>query len=482
MAFLLELLGCLRSLPWFEEKEIEMKSKLQITRADQFLYGVTPHPVTCGRGVTVGGGSVVPEVNFTLPPIAINAQNWNTVLAHYQEMITDVLQRAVELDVEQLLIEFETLPEMTHTPEWGLEIVRLLADEMDRMHAKHGLRSALRFTPNDVREFARPPLMRRGEHWDAMQTIFAGSGKCGADLLSIESTGGKEICDDALINANLPQVLFALGVLGVRDMRFLWEHMASACRAQGIVPAGDTACGFGNTAMVLADQGMIPKVFAAVVRVATVPRSLEAYAAGAVGPSKDCAYEGPYMKAIAGVPISMEGKSASCAHMSHVGNVAQAVCDAWSNESVQNVQLLSGKAPVVSLEQLAYDCRLMNTAAKTARGASQLSNWLAESDAPLNVQAYVLHPNVVLRLSETIMSQSDRYQQTLTAASATIQEIKDAIKDGRVRVSKREVPWLDRMAEAVGDMPDTEEKLIEEMLADPEVRDRFHPEEYGIGS
>jgi methanol--5-hydroxybenzimidazolylcobamide Co-methyltransferase len=87
--------------------------------------------------------------------------------------------------------------------------------------------------------------------------------------------------------------------------------------------------------MVLAEQKLIPRVFAAVVRVAAVPRSLVAFEMGAIGPSKDCAYEGPYLKAIAGVPISMEGCTAACARLSPVGNIARAVCDCWSNESVQ---------------------------------------------------------------------------------------------------------------------------------------------------
>ena len=43
---------------------------------------------------------------------------------------------------------------------------------------------------------------------------------------------------------------------------------------------------------------------------------------GAVGPSKDCAYEGPVMKVVSCVPISMEGKSSSCAHFSPLGNIA----------------------------------------------------------------------------------------------------------------------------------------------------------------
>jgi methanol--5-hydroxybenzimidazolylcobamide Co-methyltransferase len=32
------------------------------------MYGVSPHPLACGLGLTIGGGQVFPEVNFTLPP------------------------------------------------------------------------------------------------------------------------------------------------------------------------------------------------------------------------------------------------------------------------------------------------------------------------------------------------------------------------------------------------------------------------------
>jgi methanol--5-hydroxybenzimidazolylcobamide Co-methyltransferase len=118
------------------------------------------------------------------------------------------------------------------------------------------------------------------------------------------------------------------------------------------VSGGDSACGFANTAMQLAHQKMLPEVLAAVVRAMSAVRSLAAFEQGAVGPSKDCAYEGPVIKAITGCPISMEGKSASCAHFSPLGNIAAAMCDLWSNESVQNVRLLSGNAPEVFTELL----------------------------------------------------------------------------------------------------------------------------------
>ena len=453
---------------------------LAIACLDDFIYGNAPHPVTCGNGLVIGAGRVVPELNFTLPPMDINAGTWSDVRREYAEMIRSAVHRAEALNSPDLLVEFETLPPMTMQPAWGLEITRLLADELKASADRSGMRTALRLTPNDIREFSRPPLMRQGRYWEAMLEFFDRAESAGADLLSIESTGGKELCDDALVNADLRAVIFALGVLGCRDMTFLWEHMVRSCEGTRVLPAGDSACGFANTAMVLAEKKMIPRVFAAVVRVASVPRALAAFTAGAVGPSKDCAYEGPYMKALAGVPISMEGKSAACAHFSPVGNISQAVCDCWSNESVQNVQLLSGKAPTVSLEQLVYDCRLMNVASRSsAADARRLRDWLVASDAGLDPQAYVLRPDVVLRISEKIAAAGTPYAQTRVAVQAAIDEIKAGRERGEVRLSERDAPWIDMMEMAMEDVPESEAGLVEAMR--PEVNpDICNLHEYGL--
>ena len=42
---------------------------------------------------------------------------------------------------------------------------------------------------------------------------FERCASAGADMLAIESTGGKELHDDALIAADLPAAVLALGVL-----------------------------------------------------------------------------------------------------------------------------------------------------------------------------------------------------------------------------------------------------------------------------
>jgi len=455
-------------------------NKMSVASLDDFVFGSAPKPVVCGRGVEIGMGQVIPEINFTLPPVDINAATWPGIREQYLEMIQGVCQRAVELEVPALLVEFETLPPMTVRPQWGAEITRILADTLRRYHDKYGLKNALRLTPNDTRDHERPPRMRHGPYWDGMLELFNLAADAGADMLAIESTGGKEISDTALMEADLRSLVFALGVLASRDMEFLWKEIVSICRRNSIVPSGDTACGFANTAMTLAEQRMVPRVFAAVVRVATVPRSLIAYEVGAVGPSKDCAYEGPYLKAIAGVPISMEGRTAACAHLSPIGNIAQAVCDCWSNESVQNVRLLSASAPVVSLEQLAYDCRLMNTAtASSPQDARRLRDWLTESDAARDPQAFVLRPDVVLRISRVIIEESTPFRRTRRAVFAALDEIVKAHRLGELRLSHQEVGWLEKLRRQADALPESEEALLGEMLA-ANNPPKFLPAEYGL--
>jgi len=439
-------------------------TSLAITELDEFVFGRCPQPLTVGRGLEIGAGTVHPELNFTLPPMSISSATIAVVRTEYAEMIDDACARAVALQLPGLVVELELLPELTAVPEWGAEVTTILRDALDRYHDRHGLISALRVTPNDVREFVRPPLLRRGEKWEQMVRSFELCADAGAELLAIESTGGKEIHDDALLAADLPATAFALGVLAPRDMAFLWDWIVSIAQAHGAIASGDTACGFGNTAMVLAETHHIPRVWAAVIRVMTVARSLVAYERGAVGPSKDCAYEGPYLKAITGCPIAMEGAEAACAHLSPLGNITKATADLWSNESVANVKLLGGMAPTVSLEQLAYATRLMNVA--TAGGHElELRDLFVASDASLDPQAYVLRPDVVLQLAGQIVEEPTPYRRVRRAALATLETLRGAHAAGSFTLSKPEASWLTRLSATAEKLPEQEEALVEAMLS-----------------
>ena len=64
-------------------------SKLAINDLDSFIYGSCPHPIILGNGMVIGGGTVYPELNFTLPNMTIDAKSMPEVLREYTQMITE---------------------------------------------------------------------------------------------------------------------------------------------------------------------------------------------------------------------------------------------------------------------------------------------------------------------------------------------------------------------------------------------------------
>ena len=338
--------------------------KLAINKKEDLFFGTAVKPVTTRRGIVIGGGKVYPELNFTLSTMSINDSTFNSIKDQYKNIVRDALTRAVDLYSEGIIFEFETLIEMTKNPHYGVELVKVMNEQCEEFYTKYGLASEIRLTPNDLREFDRPPKQRTSSYLDPMLELFERGAMAGGDMLSIESTGGKEVFDDALMRCDIKEVTFALCILGVRDMQMLWKRIVYIANSQNKIAGGDTACGFGNTAMVLAEKKYIPKIFAAVVRILSTVRTIVAVEEGATGPDKDCGYEGVFLKAITGIPISMEGRTAACAHLSSLGNIAGACADLWSNESVQNIKLLADMAPTVYYEQLEYDVRIYNQAVK----------------------------------------------------------------------------------------------------------------------
>ena len=456
---------------------MERYDGLEINDVDDLVFGRCPRPLRV-VGLTLGAGVVYPELNFTLPEMPVNETTMAQVRDEYRQMADDACARAVALEVPGLVLELELLPELTRRPEWGAEVTSLLRDRLDTYQARHGLLSVLRVTPNDNRDFVRPPLMRTGEELERMMESFELCAEAGADMLSLESTGGKEVNDDALLNGHLAGSVFALGVLGARDMAFVWDRVVALARRRNVIAAGDSACGFANTAMALATGGFIPRVWAAVVRVLAVPRSLVAYERGCVGPSKDCAYEGPFLKAITGCPISMEGAEAACAHLSPLGNIAKACADLWSNESVQNVKLLGGMAPTVSMEQLAYATRLLNVASAGGE-ALRLRDWLVESDVGLDPQAYVLRPDIVLHLAAEIVAEPTPYLRTRRAAQAVLGALRRGAAAGAFVLPGPEKRWLTRLSAEADDLPEDEGAFIEGVL-EAIAREKVRLGEYAL--
>jgi len=432
---------------------------LAIPDPQQLMFGRTPKPLTCGFGLKLGNGQVYPELNFTLPTMRLEEVNWGAVLAQYEEIGSIIERAAARLKPPGLMAEFELLPPMTEHPSWGAELTSVLLRHLEQLHKDTGIPCALRVTPTDIRDVTKPPELRSGKPLELLLQSFEQCAAAGAHVLSIESVGGKEVHDEALLYGDIEGMIFALGVLASRDMEFLWEKIVATCTKHNVVPGGDSACGFANTAMQLAGQGMLPEVLASVVRAASSVRSLAAYECGAFGPSKDCAYEGPVIKAITGASIAMEGKSASCAHFSPVGNVAAAMCDLWSNESVQNVRLLSGPAPEAYFELLVYDCRLFNKALET-KTENVYQNLLVSSDIHLSPQAFVLSPESTVRIASAVVRESGHYAQTLSAAIEAASLLREGVRQKELQLNSRETEWLERITRELDALPSDEQQLI----------------------
>ena len=445
---------------------------------DDFIYGKSLYPVVLKNGMSIGGGTVYPEINFTLPTMSITKETMPEVIANYREIITGICERAKALHVPGFVAEIETLPPLTFNPEWGIEVCKTVVDIIKEFEAKHGIKGAVRITPNDIREGNDLEHMWRGRHWDVMMRTFEGCAQAGADILAVESVGGKEVHDDAIMYCDIAKSIFALSVPGCADMKNLWTEIVKIADRTKTVASGDTACGFANTAMVLADKNYIPRVFAATVRVVSVVRSLVALECGAKGPHKDCGYEGVYIKAITGTPISMEGRTAACAHLSPVGNIAACVADLWSNESIQNIKLLGGMAPTVSFEQLAYDCRLMNEASRRGKKeALLLRDLYADSDSRLDPQAYVLRPDVVLDISKELVKVEGHYPRAKKAAALALAAIKKAQDNNALELNDKESMWLDDLAEAVDKLPQNVAEFTAGIIGDCEKLD---PKKYDM--
>jgi methanol---5-hydroxybenzimidazolylcobamide Co-methyltransferase len=453
-------------------------SSLAIGLPEDLRFGRAPRPVTSRRGIVVGGGAVYPELNFTLPTMAIEDSTLPEIREHYRGIVTEALERAIELDVKGVVFEFETLLEMTLKPEIGVELVEVMNGVCEDAFAARGMRSAIRLTPNDTRDYDRPPLMRSGRRLDAMLQLFEEGARAGGEFLSIESTGGKELHDDALLYTDAKGVVFALAVLGARDMGFLWKRIMEVSRRTGVPAGGDTACGFANTAMVLAEKKYIPRVFAAFDRAVSIVRTLVAHEEGAIGPDKDCGYEGPFLKAITGISISMEGKTSACAHMSPVGNVAAAACDLWSNESVQNIKLLGGMAPTIYLEQLAYDARLMNEAILQGSDAV-LQKLLVDSDVRLDPQALILAPESVIEISKEIVASKSHLEAAIRAGAKALDIIEAAHAEGRLALAEREAEYIGRIRDELAEIPADEGAFVELMI--PSIdKEKVILAEYGL--
>src|SRR6266545_5037234 len=113
---------------------MEQYDGLRISRTHDLVFGRCPLPLHVG-GLVIGGGIVYPELNFTLPPMAITEATMPEIRDEYRQMADEACSRAAALGVPGLVLELELLPELTREPEWGAEITAILRERLDAHRA-----------------------------------------------------------------------------------------------------------------------------------------------------------------------------------------------------------------------------------------------------------------------------------------------------------------------------------------------------------
>jgi len=444
---------------------------------DEMMFGTAKKPVTTKRGMVLGGGQVHPEVVPHPRPGSEKTQK--TLLREYEKANGDALERMVIVGHPTLQIENEHVFQMTHNPKWGGEIAAQTARQMDDYLKKYGLKAAYRSTIADLR---KPDMINMRES-DYTREVIESFEECAkyADIVSIESMGGKEIFDHCIIRNDIGGILFGIGVLGARDMEWMWNQIVAIAKKHNCIPGGDTNCSEANTAMFMAGgltSKDVPHVIAALSRAIAASRTLVAYECGATGPSKDCAYEDPIIKAMAGVPISCEGKTSACAHSDLCGNLIMAVTDLWSNEAVEYHDMFGATTTSVFAEILGYDCAMLNTALELGY-QEQMKEILVNSDMYRDSHSLILAPDNAWQIGNAIVSNRAKSDYA-SGKAAALKAAEIILGDSKMKLTAFEKDALTKAKKDLEALPEKEGDFIDMCLKKYKGVKGFNPAAYGL--
>ena len=452
-------------------------TKMAYDSGADMVFGTAKFPVTTKRGIKIGGGYVHPEV---VPhPRPGSEKTMKTLLREYERANGDALERMVILGHPTLQIENEHVFQMTHNPKWGGEIAAQTARQMDDYLDTYGLKASYRSTIADLR---KPDMVNMRES-DYTQEVIQSFKECSkyADVVSIESMGGKEIFDHAIIRNDMTGIIFGIGVLGAIDMEWMWNQIVEIATANNCIPGGDTNCSEANTAMFMAG-GMtskdVPHVIAGLCRAVAASRTMTAYECGAKGPTKDCAYEDPIIKAMAGVPISTEGKTSACAHSDLAGNLIMAVCDLWSNEAVEYHDMFGATTTSVFAEILGYDVAMLNTSIELGY-QEQMKEILVNSDMYRDSHSLVVAPDNAWEVGNAIVSNRDKSNYASARAGA-MKAGEIILNDSQMKLTQLEQKALDAAMKEMEALPDAEGDFIDMCLDRYKDVKGFNPKSYDL--
>ena len=455
---------------------MELSSSMAYDNPTDMMFGFAKKPVQTKRGLTIGGGFVIPEI--TPHPRPGSEKDLKTLSREFERANHDAMERCVMVGHPCLVVENEHVFQMTDNPRWGAEITAQTLRQTIEFSEKYGLKVAYRSTIADIR---KPDLVNL-RNSEATRKVLEAFDECAqyADIVSIESLGGKEISDYALIRNDLTGLLFAQAVLGGRDVEWLWTKIVDIASRYGCIPGGDTDCAQANTAMFLAGGFLsrdIPHTLAALSRAISAGRTLVAHECGAIGPGKDCAYENPIIKAITGIPISTEGKTSACAHSDLCGNVIAALCDLWSNEAVEYRNMFGGSSAAVFTEILGYDAAAMNSAIMLGY-QREFQACLVNSDRYRDPQGFILCPDIAWLIGKAVVDNNTSLYARARAAAITCGEL--MLGDPLLRMTAFEKESLLAYMQELEALPEAEEDFIDLCLNRYAKVKGFRPASYGL--
>ena len=435
-------------------------TKMENASADEMVFGQTKHPVKMGLDQVMGGGEVVP--NIKVAPAEGSETSVEGMVATCKNIAFSACDRAAAVGLPTVQIEQEHVAQQTKSREISAKTTAVQIEQLEELHDKYGTKTSLMSTIADIREEDMGGL--RGSDFDVMMDeSFEACAENGTSILCVETIGGKVVSDYGISRGDIRAILYGIGLLGSIDMEYMWTKISDIASHHDCVPGGDTDCAQANTAMFLGG-GLTSKnvshTLAAVARSIAGARSLVAIECGAQGPTKDCGYENPIVKSIASVPICAEGKNATCAHSDLMGNLAAAVCDVWSNESVYNREEMGGPTPGVWLQSLGYECALMNTATQIGTN-KQLRDTYALADKYRDPQGVILSYDNAYEIGKAITAEGeDIYLRSRAAAIRAMELINEAVDEKRILLTRFERDTLDSTMKTYEQLPDDKDKFI----------------------
>ena len=194
-------------------------TKMAYSSADEMVFGTAKQPVSYGFGIKVGAGRVIPELNYA--PRPGSEKDPAKLRKEYVDYISkDVLNRAVTLGFPDVQLETEWVSQMGN-PKMSTPVVEGQKEICEKFHEEYGVNCAVRHTIPDQREAEEGLRTGMGGSHAYPEALFkAAEIACenGADVLSCETMGGKELADYAVTNGDITALLFGVGYLGTIDM------------------------------------------------------------------------------------------------------------------------------------------------------------------------------------------------------------------------------------------------------------------------